>query len=243
MAQSTQIQKDPQSGKDLWVCRTTDIRDGSGAWLGSSDLCIPNFLEVAGWFKGVQRAVNAWRRKKNKPPIAVDAKIGPETRMAVNEIIMAERLPGHQTFDWCYTPTPPDTTSSMPEPMRKALCPFASSTIAAQAVQIATQIAQKVGAQPDFDPQPKSTPQEIPTTVPPETLENIRDQEKKKSSLKWWIVGGVVAALAAGGAYYWYRKRQGRPLFGSAAPMDAEELDGEDYDDEPPPEFGNVIDV
>lgn len=206
LAQSTQTPKDPQSGKDLWTCNVLDI-GGQPA-----HVCIPNFLEVAGWFKGVQRAVNAWRRKKSKVPIQVDARIGPATVSAVNEYRKAENAGG----------------------------PLDAQQIAALAVQLANEISRSVGATPNLDPQPKSDPSEIPTTVPPETLEQMRQDAKRKSNLKWWILGGVALAAVAGGAYYFYRRRKGQPLFGAGAP---DELDDADYDDEPPPEFGNVIDV
>lgn len=196
-------------GRDLFWC---DVRDTDAGQ--SYHLCIPQFVEVAGWFKGVQRAVNAWRRKKSKSPISVDGKIGPVTVSAVNEIRKTERIG-------------PDLNAPQ---------------VAALAVQVATEIAEKIGAQTNFDPQPKSTPQESPTTVPPETLEKLRDREQKKSNLKWWILGGLAVVAAGAGAYYWYRKSKGQPLFGGGAGMELDDGD-DDYDDEPPPEFGNVIDV
>lgn len=197
------IPVDPTTGKTLWWCETR----------GGQYMCLPRFLEVAGWFKGVQRAVNAVRAKNNLPPIRVDARIGPETTQAVSEAT------GRQ---------------------------YTSDEIAANAQTLATDLAKVAGVNPDLAPDPRPQPQEIPTPVPPETVE---EANKKGSKWKWWLIGGAVVVVVGGAGYWIYRRQKmGQPLFAGVAGVpgdgDAPQLgDGDDYEDEAPPPFRNVIDV
>ncbi len=173
-------------------------------------MCLPRFLEVAGWFKAVQRAVNAYAEKFPNvvKKIRVDARIGStETQPAVNAIL--SKIRGTQVA-------------------------LSVEEISANAVAIADEISKAAGASTDISPDPKPKPEEVPTTVPPETVKAAQ-AEKKSRKWVWWVVGAVAVTGLGVGGYVWYRKSKGQPVFGGG-PMD-------DSDEDEISPFKNVIDV
>jgi hypothetical protein len=59
-------------------------------------VCFPRTLCIAGWFKGLQRAVNSYVEEVDHgaSKVRVDAQIGPETFAAVKKVAMNEGMAG-----------------------------------------------------------------------------------------------------------------------------------------------------
>jgi len=116
-------------GLDVWCTTSTIV---SGPYKGQQAMvCFPRTLEMAGEFKGLQRAINDYIAKGvgcgPTAKVSVDGQIGPETLAAVQKIAP------------CLNSSPPADTASLVENI----------------AQWREAIASAVGATVNLDPDPK----------------------------------------------------------------------------------------
>jgi hypothetical protein len=160
-----------KAGRDTW-CETR----------GGQYMCLPRTLCIAGWFKGLQRAVNAYIANKNGlAPIRIDARIGPETFSAVRAIAMANQMSEPASVD----------------------------ELTVNYAYWAKTIADLAGVPLDVSIDPKPAPGELPQFVDDETAKKAGLPSGKSwwSWGKWVILAGMLAT-AGGLGWSIYKKRQ-----------------------------------
>jgi hypothetical protein len=162
-------------GQETW----TETRQGMY-------MALPRTLCMAGWFKGLQRAVNVYAEKNpgvvKNDKIRVDARLGPETLAAVQAIAKAEGQPGPENVD--------ELTMS-----------YAAWS---------QNISSWSGAPLNVAPEPKPKPEEIQQVVDDETAKKAGMDSGKAGwwSRNWkWV---ALVALAGGAGYVGYQVYKGR---------------------------------
>jgi len=159
---------------------------GQPAWTetrGGMYMALPRTVCMAGWFKALQRAVNLYADKnKAVSPIQVDARIGPETLAAVQQIATLEG------------DTPPKNVDEL----------------AMNHYTWTVTISDFAGVPINADPEPKPSPREMQQIVDDETGKKTGiDTGKGWLASNWkWLVLAAMGAGAAGLGYSIYRTRK-----------------------------------
>ena len=159
-----------QVGQESW-CETR----------GGQYMCLPRTLCIAGWFKALQRAVNAYAEQNpGAPTIRVDARIGPETLAAVQQIATLNGV------------EPPATTNQL----------------TLEYYKWTSEIAGWAGVPINAAVEPKPHPGEMQQLVDDETAKKT-GLPSGKGWWSWgkWVVLAALGTGIAGLSYSLYRKR------------------------------------
>lgn len=152
-------------------------------------MCLPRFLDTAGLFKGLQRAINAFAAKSGDKSLEVDvdARIGPLTLASVQRIAPAIGA------------EPPKTVEEL----------------SAMALSWASAIAKAAGIEPNFAIDPTSVPASVEDKpVPTKDATAAGQKTDSKSTWYWWAAGAIALLGITGLGIYLYKRSKGRPMLG-----------------------------
>lgn len=155
----------------------------------AGNVCVGKTPEVAGYFAGVQRGLNALARNLaglGELRVTVDGKIGPQTVAAVKKAF-ATVLPGQ--------PIPND-----------------SNTVAQMAPMIAAEFFARAGVVADYSP-PGAAPRPGQLPQPLVPAPDAPGVQRAGFGIGWWIAGA--ALLAGAGFLIWKSVKGGDALSGA----------------------------